>query len=311
MGAFANQVALIPGWWAVNTVENAFYQYIGDAIDDEGSALRNSPATSKERGFYEYVFGKDSVKDKKTAIELGVVACLIAKARTDLDQVDTHVLTVLQRDRQIRAKMQILLDDLDHYADQIKNIGALKIKATMSELVFRGDWTTTDTNAIPPAATVMCNPYKLKHFGSDSKAACYIGHNQYAVKAMEEKAKDLGISIAGGAMFRFNANLGWDGEGGTRTTANTTSIRVDSIGTDQHSHPLAEEGSTHPSFRSYVVLEIIAAARTRDAERLLEIAKFITLCGGTAKEFAPPGKLKADWKKAQEEGMPLPACKFW
>ena len=282
-------------------------------IEEQTEALRTSPDDSQERGFYNYVLGKDVVGRKKTPIELGTVATLLAQTRRDIERVKTHALAAHLEQKQIRAKMEELLNMLDHYAGQLHGQGALKIKRDMVAAVFRGEWAAPVDNHLPAKAGEMCNPYNLKHFGGDKKAARYLGDcaDRYLVKAMEEKAKDHGLLVPGAMVFRFNVNVGWDSESGDNTTSNTSTIRVDSIGSSQHSHPLAERGSTHASFHTYVVKEIISAAAKSSLDRLLEIAKFLTICEATTGEFKPASKLKTEWAKAQADGMTLPECKFW
>lgn len=314
MGDFRNLVVQDDNWWEdIDSLESAFHRYTISDIEAQTEALRTSPDDSQERGFYHYVLGKDVVGRKKTATELGTVATLLAQARRDVAQVKTYNLAAHLEQKQLRTKMEELLGLLDHYAGQLHGQGALKIKRSMIETVLRGEWTAPVDNSLPAKAGEMCNPYNLKHFGGDKKAARYLGDcaDRYLVKAMEEKAKDHGLLVPGAMVFRFNANVGWDSESGDSTTANTTTIRVDSIGSSQHSHPLAERGSTHASFHTYVVKEIISAAAKSSLDRLVEIAKFLTICGGAIGEFKPPSKLKTEWAKAQADGMTLPACKFW
>ncbi len=318
MGVFRDSIMTSPGWWRdYDHVVSEFYLYVNGKIEDEGSALRLAPETSKERVFYNYLFGMDGVVNQRTDIERGAIKTLIDQTGKKIQHSKTATIDPLRADEQKRLTdeqvhgwMKGMLKQLDYYASQVQARGSLKIKQTMQELIFRGDWQSATDNAIPAAATQMCNPYKLKHFGADNKAAQYINLNRYAVKAMEEKAITHGLSIPGGQMFRFNANVGWDGIGKDHVP-NTKAIRVDSIGSEQHSHPLPNEDPKVASVKSYVVGEIIDAARDKDMERLIEIAQFITLCEGSAKEFTPQGKHKAAWKKAQEVGMELPDCKFW
>ena len=316
MGAFKDYVTNKESdWWHggdVDYVMTEFYTFLTEKIADQRETLRSAKKESKERYIYEYLFGKEETQ-KLLKSKLGEIDLLEHNTKAMIEKIKGHNLAANLEEIQIKSKMTELLDLLDHFAGQIESIGSLRIKRTMMEKVFGGVWEPTADSRIPPKAKEPCNAYNLKHFGVDKKAACYLGEMKdlRLVKAMEEKAKKDGLQVPGGVIFRFDVQIGWDSESGDRSTPNTCAIRVDSIGTNQHSHPLAETGTKHPSFQMYVVKEIIGAARTKDQDELIEIARFLTVIGATSKEFAPPGKLKQAWREAQEKGMKLPDCKFW
>ena len=298
MGKFADSITNEADWeknWAPNDLADQWFVYVNGTISAASEALLNAPDPSKERSIYE-----DSAR--KVTSARGSAETLYNKPQ--------------QKDRVKAAVMTQLLQGYDHLADLIENHGMLYLRALECARVFRGDWAAPTDNAVPPAHAENCNPYKLKHFGVDKKAAWYLGpfEDKYKlVKAIEEKAISAGLEVPGSFIFRFNAPLGWDGENGARGTINTNCIRVDSVGALQHSHPMPEEGNDCVSHRRLICTAIVDAVEQTDLDRLVTIAKYLTLVGAGLREYRMPSQtLRLRLKAALlKPGTTLPECKFW
>lgn len=301
MGQFADHVHggnMESGWegdWTPAALENEWHIFVHATFATASGALLEAPGDSKERALYE-----------KAVKEVGA-ARKTAEPRYNKPR---------QTDESKKNLVRQLLNGYDERATLIQNHGMLYLKALEAERVFRGDWAPDGDNAVPEAHAMNCNTYNLKHFGADNKAARYLGQfdkNYKLVKALEEKAIASGLAVPGSYIFRFDEQLGWDGENGARGTVNSRCIRVDSVGTTQHSHPLPEEGTGFVSHEKLVCTAIVEAVENKDLERFLEIAKYLTLIGAGQNEFRMPGQdLRQRLKKAlKEPGAILPACKFW
>lgn len=298
MGKFADSITGETDWernWTPKDLEDQWFVYVNGTIAEASEALLGAPNPSKERAVYEDSAKK--VTSGRTAAEL-------------------HYDKPQQTDKMKTAVVTQLLAGYDRFADLIENHGRLYLRALECARVFRGDWAPTDDTTVPPAHAENCNAYKLKHFGVDKKAAWYLGpfeDNYKMVKAIEEKAIASGLDVPGSFIFRFNAPLGWDGENGARGTINTHCIRVDSVGAMQHSHPMPEEGNDCVSHKRLICTAIVDAVEQTDLDRLVSIAKYLTLIGAGLREYRMPSQtLRQRLKTALEKpNTTLPECKFW
>jgi hypothetical protein len=289
MGKFADGVKSEGDWERKLTpkaLEDCWVKYINSgrmvALSD---ALFNTEQNSKQRQFYNNTL--EEATEKRVAAE--------ANAKT--------------------KSMPALLRELDRLADLIEAQGSLYLAELAAVLVFRGDWQPSANTSIPTAHLDQCNKYNLKHFGVDKKAAWYLGDfkaDYNAVKALEEKAITDGLAVPGACVFCFNRALGWDGENGIRGTINTNCIRVDSIGTNQHSHPIPEKGHDYVSHEKLVCTAIVEAIEKKQMDRLVEIAKYLTTIGASNEEYkVTTGPVSERLRNAVKKGMQLPKCKFW
>lgn len=302
MGAFRLSILTDHDWWNSydpTSLDNQFAIYLNTTIDAPHEALQGAPSDSKERAVLKAAL--KTVDDEKEA----ATRKLAGVARANLQPAVAE--------KQRKAHMTTLLDWMDHYADLIENHGRLYLKRLQVEEILRGDWTPAVTNVVPARSATPCNDYKGKHFGADSKAARYLGtmHDFYIVKALEEKAISDGLDVPGSFIFRYNALLGWDGQSGEKGIPNTQCIRVDSVGAGQHSHPFPETGMEFVSHQKLVCSALVDALEKSDFERMVEIAKYLTIIGARKGEFIPPKGFNERIRKAREQNRELPACKFW
>jgi len=295
MGKFKTKVTADAYWWQMDP-EDLFARwevYLDTDIDDEASALAGAQSGSQEKTMYDHAVKQCEDEKRKVKAKLAGVA--------NAPQG--------QQERQTQTHMRVFLESLDHYADLIEDRGRLYLVTLETKRVFNGQWDAPEDEAVPAAAAEACNDYKNKHFGADSKAARYLGRfeDKKLVKALEEKAIAHGLDTPGSFIFRFDQNVGWDSENGSRDTVNTSCIRVDSVGSKQHSHPFPETGMTYVSHQKLVCIEIRNAVLKEDIERLVKIAKYLTTIGAREREFKLPSSLqlkKSDWDK-------VPPCFFW
>jgi len=298
MGKFADSITGEADWekhWTPKDLENHWIAYVNGTLADAAEALLGAPEDSKERVLY------------GNAVAKVQSAALAGTRRYDRQG---------QTDQAKEAVAQELLRGFDHYASLIESHGLLYLRSLECERIFRGDWTPEVGTTVPAAHAKSCNTYNFKHFGGDRGAAWYLGpfdRNYKAVKALEEKAIESGLDVPGAYIFRFNAALGWDGENDARGTINTNSLRVDSVGSLQHSHPIPETGTDCVSHQKLVCTAICEAVEKKELERLVAIAKYLTTIGATAGEYKMPGQILRDRLKTalRLEGTTLPACKFW
>jgi hypothetical protein len=298
MGKFADIIMSEADWeknWTPADLESRWFIYLAGPLAQASEALQGAPAESKERAIYDDAVAKVSRFAK-----------LAGKSYDKTDQTDDMKADWVRR----------MLKGCDSFATLIESHGTLYLKALESERIFRGEWTPDGDTRVPEAHAEDCNTYNLKHFGVDRSAAWYLGRfekNYKRVKALEEKAIESGLDVPGAYIFRFDEQLGWDGVNGARGTINTRCIRVDSVGSKQHSHPIPEEGTNCVSHQKLVCSSIVEAVENKDLERLVTIAKYLTLIGAGAREYRMPGQdLRQRLKVAlQKEGATLPECKFW
>jgi hypothetical protein len=298
MGKFKDIITSEPDWvtnWTPSELEDRWYVFINGPLARASEALQGAPDDSKELAIYKDAVDKVGKARKRAQAIYG-----------KSDQTDDMKADVVRR----------LLDGYDNFATLIESHGLLYLKALESERIFRGDWASDADTTVPEPHAQDCNTYNLKHFGVDKAAAWYLGpfeKNYKRVKALEEKAIEVGLDVPGAFIFRFDSQLGWDGVNGARGTINTRCIRVDSVGSKQHSHPIPEEGTNCVSHQKLVCAAIVEAVEASDLERLVTIAKYLNLIGAAAREFRMPGQdLRQRLKTALgKPGATLPPSKFW
>jgi hypothetical protein len=132
----------------------------------------------------------------------------------------------------------------------------------------------------------VANAYNNKHFGNDKAAAQYNTDDRQFVGKLEEYAKKHGLECAGAVIMRFGFDVGSDGSIYDSATPKTCCIRVDSIGSGQHSHPIPEwERVDMPSHEGMIKNNIIEAFAGQyndgaiDLEMLYDICRYIAQLG--------------------------------
>jgi hypothetical protein len=209
---------------------------------------------------------------------------------------------------QTAAHLRTFVGVLDDKAERIMLEGNKLARDEERRKVFNGEWVPTLTTAIPAAASVDCNLYNGKHFGGDRSAAQYLGRftNRKLVKALEEKA--IQADFLSATLFRFNEQIGHDGTAGPNSPM-TRCIRVDSVGSNQHSHPIAEtgEGFTETSHDSYIKKDIIKCHNENDIDSLMDVAKYLRTIGAARGEYSLSQSERAKLSKAH----PFLKCLYW
>jgi hypothetical protein len=282
MGLFRQYLdSRYPGtsWLTKNPDElgDAFYEFLGDAANGPAA-----DAYAKEnRAMYDLY---------RTEVDKNIV-----KTKSKLQGLANA--PVAQQPIQRANHIRLLVDSIDDKADRIVMPGRHLLLAQQQaqrqaaeEAIFNGAWQPNIDNTIPVPAAVNCNTYNLKHFGSDSKAAQYLGRfkDYKLVKALEEKAKSALLLEA--CIFRFRENVGHDGTNRSESPM-TNCIRVDSIGSGmEHSHPIPQSGVG--SHDAYVKDSIIKCNNANDMEGLIDVAKYLTIIGARKGEFTFSNKEK-------------------
>jgi hypothetical protein len=309
MGAFKTRIMQTADWWGrtPQAIQDEFFSYLASSHEQEFGAF-STTRDKNDAAFAQYLFGEGTRKKPgfiaQTTREVGLV----------VDRIEQNAPPAHQ-DRQRMVKMTEYLDFLDRYADMIVSRGNLVLKREMIASVFAGLWTPPVGNAVPPPSAGQANLYDGKHFGTNTGVGSYIPFtdSRFQVKSMEDKAVEYGLEAGGGAIFRFDRQIGYDGVS-KAFGLNTKAIRVDSIGSLQHSHPFPETNFGIASFEKYVIEELVLAAIDKNLDRIVEIGKFLTVIGARPNEFTPKkqhiAKVAGPRGKSSAD-VALPDCVFW